>query len=195
MCLQPDDLAGRLVVLFGPPGTGKTTALRALTDAWRSWCQVDYVLDPDQLLQSPSYMLTVGLGEHAADDSDEPQTERRFRLLLLEDCDQLIGGGVGPELGRLLNLTDGILGQGLNLLVAITTNQPRSWLHPGLTRPGRCLAQIEVGPLTAAEARTWIGRPVTIGAEGIALADLVALQTGNETIESEPRAVASGMYL
>jgi hypothetical protein len=196
MSLTPDDIVGRLVVLFGPPGTGKTTALRALTDAWRPWCQVDYVLDPDRLFESPTYMLRVGLGEQTPDGDDEHSSGRTFRMLLLEDCDHLIGGEVGPELGRLLNLSDGILGQGLNLLLAITTNKPRSWLHPGLTRPGRCLAQVEVGRLTASEARSWIGRPVRIGADGIALADLVALESGgDEAMESEPRAIHTGMYL
>ena len=39
----------------------------------------------------------------------------RWRLLILEDCDELIRGdaksGTGQSLARLLNLTDGILGQ------------------------------------------------------------------------------------
>ena len=31
---------GRLIVWRGPPGTGKTWALRALAGAWREWCGV-----------------------------------------------------------------------------------------------------------------------------------------------------------
>jgi hypothetical protein len=49
------------------------------------------------------------------------------------------------KLSRLLNLTDGLLGQGRRVLAAITTNEDIRVLHPAATRPGRCLAQIEVG--------------------------------------------------
>jgi hypothetical protein len=46
-------------------------------------------------------------------------------------------------LSRLLNLTDGLLGQGRKVLVAITTNEDLTRLHPAVVRPGRCLARIE----------------------------------------------------
>src|SRR5581483_4603609 len=104
------------------------------------------------------------------------------RLLLLEDCDELIRGGAkratGQALSRLLNLTDGMLGQGRNVLVAITTNEDIARLHPAVVRPGRCLAKIEVGPLTRPEALAWLGDDapgnVTVPAEGATLAELAA---------------------
>jgi ATP-dependent 26S proteasome regulatory subunit len=67
----------------------------------------------------------------------------------------------------LLNLTDGLLGQGLSLLVAITTNEPLSTLHPAVVRAGRCIAQIEVGNLNDAEAQAWLGGSLPERAEAL----------------------------
>ena len=69
--------------------------------------------DPEQLFGNPGYLMTDALGQ----DDDEPRD--RWRLLVLEDCDELI-----PADSRLLNLTDALLGQGLDVLVAVTTNRP-----------------------------------------------------------------------
>ena len=96
-----------------------------------------------------------------------------------------------------MNLTDGLLGQGLSLLVALTTNEPLTSLHPALARPGRCIAEIEVGVFSDDEARRWLGRdlPARHGG-GRSLAELVALRDGSEPVRasaSQPERV--GQYL
>jgi hypothetical protein len=147
---QPDD--PRLLLWHGRPGTGKTTAIRALLDAWRDWTTPVVVSDPESLMGDGRYLRRILL------DADDDQT---WRLLVLEDAEALmqVRGG-GRAVGTLLNLADGLLGQGLRCLFLLTTNQTLEQVHPALLRPGRCLSLLEFGALSAAEAAVLRGGPV-----------------------------------
>jgi hypothetical protein len=185
MAVTPDTVHGHLILLHGVAGTGKTTALRTLAREWRSWCQADCVLDPETLFSEPGYLMDVAIGYDDEDEDGPP-----WRLLLLEDCDELIRSQAGQPLSRLLNLTDGMLGQGRKVLVAITTNEDLRQLHPAVVRPGRCLAHIEIGPLAPAEAGALLGRPV---AGPVTLAELYAMRSGHSL--ARPADSGTGLYL
>ena len=157
---------GQLILWHGAPGTGKTYALRALGWEWRSWCELHYVIDPEVFFgQRADYMLEVVMGQDSTfhfdeEEEEEAQHERKWRLLVLEDTGELLAADAkertGQGLSRLLNLVDGIIGQGLRVLVLVTTNEPLQRLHPAVARPGRCAARLEFEPFPAAEAVAWL---------------------------------------
>jgi hypothetical protein len=190
MATDPATIGGRIVLLHGPPGTGKTTALRALAQAWRGWCRLEVVIDPERLLGNGAYLTRFLLGD---------EDQRRWRLVVLEDCDELLRSdakqGTGQALSRLLNLSDGLLGQGTRLLIAITTNEPIHRLHAAVIRPGRCLAEVSVGALPRREALRWLGRTEGVGPDGATLAELFALRGELLKVERAQAEPATGQYL
>ncbi|MEI8126324.1 MAG: AAA family ATPase [Actinomycetota bacterium] len=144
----PESRNGRVVLWHGPPGTGKTWALRSLMSTWK-WCHFEIVLDPDAFMGSTEYLMRVlNSDSHGA----------KPRIIVMEDVDNLVQNLTvrSSGLGRMLNLADGILGQTQDIVVLLTTNAAPRDLDPALTRPGRCLAVIDFAKFSAAEARTRI---------------------------------------
>jgi hypothetical protein len=189
-----DALPGRLALWHGPPGTGKTWALRALGYEWRGWCDLHYITDPERLLGADSaYLLKVlaGRSEPDLDDLREGAalargSEERWRLLVLEDAGELLGVAAPVEVGRgfarLLNIADGLLGQGSRALILVTSNEPLGKLHPAALRPGRTMSTLEFAPLSAPEANAWLADR---GAEGAlrssaTIAELHAILAGDQ---------------
>ena len=70
-------------------------------------------------------------------------------------------------------------------------------MHPAVVRPGRCLARIEVGPLTRAGAVHWLGTEEGIGRDGATLAELFALRRGTRpaSVPAQDAGADAGMYL
>lgn len=149
---QPPD-RGRLMLLHGPAGTGKTRALASLARSWKSWCSIHYVVDPDRFFSSAYYMMSVLL------DSGHWTAKDMWRLIIVEDADELLSADAkhrkGQDVSRLLNVCDGLVGQGLRILVLITTNEEVGKMHPAIVRPGRCVANLAIGKLNSDDANHW----------------------------------------
>lgn len=166
---SPPDTARGIALWQGLPGTGKTTALRALANEWHDEVELHVIVDPEVFLgERASYLVEVLFGnevdEHwaGADVDHAPRQPARSKLIVLEDAGELISTRASADtaqaLSRLLNLTDGMLGQGSNVSVLVTTNEPIDQLHPAIVRPGRGWAHIEFGQLPVDTANGWLAQ-------------------------------------
>lgn len=83
----------------------------------------------------------------------------RWRLLVLEDAGDLLTADArertGYGLSRLLNLVDGLIGQGMKIMLLLTTNEELRSLHPAVARPGRCASAVEFTKLGNEEVDLW----------------------------------------
>jgi hypothetical protein len=146
---------GQLLLWRGIPGTGKTTALRALGHSWRDWARIHYITDPEHFFgDHADYMLQVMLG---AGDIEGKDKDGKWRLLVLEDAGELLRKDskekVGQALSRFLNAVDGMIGQGLRFLTLVTTNEEDlGALNDAVSRHGRAAANTEFKKLTPQEA-------------------------------------------
>jgi hypothetical protein len=159
---------GRLIIWHGPPGTGKTYALRSLLHTWQERYDILVVTDPERFAREPSYYHNA-FGNNANTDpnatapSDElKRLISRPKLFVMEDAADLILTESRTrhydKIGKLLNVTDGIFGQGRQDMFLLTFNEEVADIDPAFLRPGRCRSHVSFPPLSAKEANAWLER-------------------------------------
>jgi len=130
---------GRLWIMHGKPGTGKTYLIRGLITAVGRDATF-LMIPPDLILHVGSPGMVSVFLNHASNNDGRPL------VIILEDADSALvprGGDNMSFIQSLLNLTAGILGDALNVAILATTNVAKMQIEPALVRSGRLAGSAE----------------------------------------------------
>lgn len=118
------------------------------------------MIDPEELFQRGDYLTRVMLDRGSHMSVDQIKHDEKWRLVIVEDSGEMMAmdakSQIGQGLSRLLNLSDGILGQSTRILILVTTNEDIGRLNPAITRYGRCLSEIGFRRFGIEDGATWL---------------------------------------
>ncbi|MCK9371214.1 AAA family ATPase [Candidatus Dojkabacteria bacterium] len=137
------DSTASILLLIGPPGTGKSSFIKGLIDYSRSSAVVTY--DPCLLQHDAVFVDFIS-------DSDTD-------FLVLEDSDNFLSSRSegNSMMDRFLNVSDGLVST-KNKKIIFSTNLPSVRdVDDALIRPGRCFGVVEFAKLNQQQAHALAG--------------------------------------
>jgi len=136
-----------LVILHGEPGTGKTTYIRYLASKIK---RNIIFISPDMVhhITSPEFIPFL------LDNSDS--------ILIIEDAEpalqKRVGDGRSGAVSNILNMTDGLLSDCLNISIVATFNTTTKDIDDALLRKGRLLKSYKFDKLSKDKAKSLLGK-------------------------------------
>lgn len=160
---------GKLIILEGEPGCGKTFCIRSIISEIKNAFFI--IIPPSMVSQigNPniipvllrlkdndkySYMADEEILKNAAANK-EKDDEFHPIVFIIEDADECLvqrGTDNMSAISSILNLTSGILGDLLDIRIIATTNAKKTEIDPALLRDCRLSYHMEVGRLSYEEA-------------------------------------------
>lgn len=131
------DSDASVLILIGPPGTGKTTFIKNLIHRSKANAKVAY--DPKVMMEDGFFAGFIG------DES---------RFLIMEDADEFLKSRTDGNtmMHKFLNVSDGLISAHDKKLVFSTNLDNIGDIDEALMRPGRCFDVLQFRPLTRIEA-------------------------------------------
>lgn len=132
------DSEASVLILIGPPGTGKTTFIKNLIHRSKADAKVAY--NPAVMMEDRFFAGFI------ADDT---------RFLVMEDADEFLASRADGNsmMHKFLNVSDGLV-SARDKKIVFSTNLPNIGdIDEALMRPGRCFDIMQFRPLTTVEAQ------------------------------------------
>jgi hypothetical protein len=133
-----------MVILHGLQGSGKTSYIRKLIHDNPSRRFVYLPMTMAAHLSSPDFVSFL-------------HEKMRDSVVILEDCEQILesrdSGNGGGAISTLLNMSDGLLADGLNIQFICTFNAEIGRIDKALLRKGRLIDKYEFGKLGQEKAK------------------------------------------
>lgn len=138
---------GRLVIIHGQPGTGKTRMLKSFINEIK-YEKNKFIFFQPELLSRYNISSITKLLMSAVEDSNAI-------TIFIEDADDVLVSRQSDNMtaiSTLLNFADGFIGSLLNLRIIATTNASNNKIDKAIKRAGRLCKMIDISSLTPEHA-------------------------------------------